>query len=55
MGEVIDLKLGVKIAEGIISILAFAFNIIFFTESENDVQAISKCNENRCMWSGDWK
>ncbi len=44
--EVKDLKLGIKMAEEIISISVFADDIVFFGESENDLQTILKCIEN---------
>ncbi len=48
MREVKDLKLGIQIAEEIISILAFAHDIVIFGESENDLQTILKCIKNWC-------
>ncbi len=49
-----DLKLGVKIVDEIVSILAFADNIVIFAESENDLQTILKSIENWCK-KCDWK
>ncbi len=40
--EVKDLKLGVKIVDEIVSILAFADDIVIFAESEKDLQTIFK-------------
>ena len=48
MREVKELNLGVKVAEEIISILAFADDIIIFAENEEDLQKILKCIEEWC-------
>ncbi len=44
--EVKDLKLGVKFVDEIVSILAFADDIVIFAESEKDLQTILKYIEN---------
>ncbi len=44
--KVNDLKLSVKIVDEIVSILAFADDIVIFVESEKDLQTILKCIAN---------
>ncbi len=46
--KVKDLKLGVKIVDEIVSILAFADDIVIFAESEKYMQTNLKCIENWC-------
>ncbi len=50
--EVKTLNLGVKVAEELISILAFADDIVIIANCEKELQQILKCFEN---WCKNWR
>ncbi len=50
--EVKKINLGLKVEEELVSILAFADDIVIITNSENELQQISKCVET---WYKNWR